>query len=1171
MTRRLSVRDLAAITSPAQAALSPDGARIVYAVRGVDLEADRATSSLWLAEVGAAPRRLTLGPNDSAPVFSPDGSTLAFLREGQLWTLPAGAGEPQQRTFLPLGAGEAVFCPDGGRIAFSARTDGQADPGEDQDARARRVSRPIVVDGLGYQADGVGLLRGVRLQIHVLDLATGAVAQLTDADAHATSPTWSPDGGQIAFVRRPDDEDDLGFRSAVHVLEADDPLGPPELVAFADGVALTVAYAPDGSLLVVGWDQPRPVGIANLYRVDAATGAATRLAASLDRNVSPGATGYPGAAPKVSDAGEVVFAVRDRGCSHLYAVPLTGGEPRPVLAGAGREVAGLSLAGGTAATVVTTATSFGDVVRVDLATGAETMVAAHGSAPDGAELYIREPRQFEIGDGTAVEGWVLRDPAAAGPTPLLLDIHGGPHNAWNGAVDAAHLYHQELVRRGWTVLTVNPRGSDGYGDGFYRAVDGRWGEADLSDFLEPVDRLVAEGLADPARLAVAGYSYGGFMTCRLTSLDNRFAAAIAGGLICDFASLAGTGDLGHLSSLVDWKAMAWLGQDQRRVAELSPYSAVDRVDTATLILHGGEDRRCPLGQAQQWHHALREQGVPTRLVVYPGASHLFILEGRPSHRVDVGERLVEWAERHAGAASGPRPAPIDAAHWRRRLDALVGRHKVAGAALGLTRLGPDGYVDVATAASGTLNRRLGARAAVGEDSLFQIGSITKVWTASAIMRLIDQGRLTLDSRVKDLLPDFKLADREATERLTVWHLLTHTSGIDGDIFTDTGRGDEAVREYVGRLDSAARIHPLGATWSYCNAGFVVLGRIIEELTGQTWDAAMRAALFEPLGLTRTTTLPEETVMFSAAVGHIDIAGDIQVAPAFLLPRSMAPAGLITSSVADVLAFARLHLRGGVTDDGSRVISADSAERMAAAQFATTPADRPAADSMGLGWLRADWNGERMLWHNGGTIGQFSWLCCHPASGVAAVLVTNGGADPDGLADQLLREVFATLAGVDKPAPTRLPDKPADADIAPFAGTYENGGTRFEVFEGETGPRLRATALGPLAALSVPNPTEYPMVPLDSDLWAVPMREDGGGPVRKLFFFTLADGRQYLQFGRTAPKISDRVAAGPLGLAGQGAQTSAGLGDGRAGHQDQPELRRDQAGGPGQQGAPEGGR
>src|SRR5262249_36614351 len=145
-------------------------------------------------------------------------------------------------------------------------------------------------------------------------------------------------------------------------------------------------------------------------------------------------------------------------------------------------------------------------------------------------------------DGTVVQGWLIRDPARPGPLPLLLDVHGGPHNAWNGAADQAHLYHQELAARGWAVLLVNPRASDGYGAAFHDATRGAWGEADAQDFLEPLDILVADGIADPARLAVTGYSYGGFMTCYLTSHDTRFAAAVAGGVCCDLSSFAGTSD-----------------------------------------------------------------------------------------------------------------------------------------------------------------------------------------------------------------------------------------------------------------------------------------------------------------------------------------------------------------------------------------------------------------------------------------------------------------------------------------------------------------------------------------------------------------------------------------------------------------------------------------------------
>src|SRR5262249_20716636 len=163
------------------------------------------------------------------------------------------------------------------------------------------------------------------------------------------------------------------------------------------------------------------------------------------------------------------------------------------------------------------------------------------------------------------------------------------------------------------------------------------------------------------------------------------------------------------------------------------------------------------------------------------------------------------------------------------------------------------------------------------------------------------------------------------------HLLTHTSGIDGDVFTDTGRGDDCLEKYVDVLGDALQNHPLGATWSYCNSGFALMGRLIEKVTGQTWDQALRERLFTPLALDHTVPLPGEALRFAPAVGHDEHDGELVPAPAWQLPRSIGPAGLVTSTVADVLAFARMHLKGGVGPDGTRLLSAESAEAMAAHQ------------------------------------------------------------------------------------------------------------------------------------------------------------------------------------------------------------------------------------------------
>src|SRR5262249_2819059 len=206
------------------------------------------------------------------------------------------------------------------------------------------------------------------------------------------------------------------------------------------------------------------------------------------RNVMPGGPGYPGAVPQVAGDGRtVVFCIRDRGCTHLCSVPVDGGEPQPLVAEAGTVVSGASVPGSSAAIVGATPPSFGEGARVDLAAGGLDIRSSHGLDPDEIELFAREEREFTVSDGTVVQGWLVRDPEAATPQPLLLDIHGGPHNAWNGAADSIHLYHQELVARGWAVLLLNPRGSDGYGEDFYRAALWEWGEADARAVLEPIE------------------------------------------------------------------------------------------------------------------------------------------------------------------------------------------------------------------------------------------------------------------------------------------------------------------------------------------------------------------------------------------------------------------------------------------------------------------------------------------------------------------------------------------------------------------------------------------------------------------------------------------------------------------------------------------------------------
>ena len=1110
MARRPRIDDLSTFAVPEQPALSPDAMQIVYVVRTTDTDADRAARALWrVGTRDGEPRQLTRGSADTSPAWSPDGSRIAFLREqegpAQLWSLPADGGEPEQLTTLPLGAGPPIWSPDGSKIAFAAPTDMHAVAGEDDEARKKRAGGPMVADRLDYQADGAGFLGTLRKHVHVLDLNTRECRQVTSGDWHANSPSWTPDGCKLAFTAATTPDADLRPRAPVHLLDVENGAATSEVVALSDGLGGAITWNRDGSaLFVVGW-AGEPVGHQGLWRVRLGDGALDDVAAPLDRNVMQGAPAYPGGVPQLTSDGQtVVFCIRDRGCTHLYSVAVDGGTPKPVVTGDGRVVSGLSVAGDTAAVALATPTSLGEIVAVDLATGTESVRTSHGDGDH--EPYVRAERSFPISDGAEVHGWLLRDPAATGPQPLLLDIHGGPHNSWNGAADEMHLYHQELAARGWTILMLNPRGSDGYGEQFYNGVRGAWGASDSKDFLEPIDQLVAEGIADPKRLAITGYSYGGYMTCFLTSRDDRFAAAVAGGVVADLTSMAGTSDMAHFLSEYELDGPFWAGGE--RYAAMSPLTNIDRVSTPTLILHGAADVRCPVSQAQQWHTALRERGVPTRLVLYPDASHLFVLEGKPSHRLDYNRRVVDWMEEYA---VNNRPT-LDASHWQRRLDELAERHRVPGATLGILRVQPEGQDELVEAAYGLLNKETGVETTT--DSVFQIGSITKVWTATVAMQLVDEGLLDLDAPVAEVLPELTLADADVAKQVTMRQLLTHTSGIDGDIFTDTGRGDDAIEKYVEQLAEAAQNHPIGATWSYCNSGYTIAGRVIEKITGGTWDAAMRERLFTPLALEHTGTLPEEALLHRAAVGHV--GDDNTRAQAWVLPRSAAPAGLINSTAADVLAFARMHLTGGLAPDGTtRVLSEESAAAMQSHQ-ADLPDKHTLGDSWGIGWIRFDWNGRRLVGHDGNTLGQAAFLRLLPDEGLAVTLLTNGGSGLD-LFEGLYREIFTDVAGVEMPHRIGPPAEPATVDVQPHVGRYERASVQIEVLNDGDGPLLRTTVTGPIAKLLPKTTEEYALVGVEDNLFVVqPSQSETWIPVT---FYELPTGEKYMHFGaRATPKV-----------------------------------------------------
>jgi CubicO group peptidase (beta-lactamase class C family) len=368
--------------------------------------------------------------------------------------------------------------------------------------------------------------------------------------------------------------------------------------------------------------------------------------------------------------------------------------------------------------------------------------------------------------------------------------------------------------------------------------------------------------------------------------------------------------------------------------------------------------------------------------------------------------------------------------WLRdRLPALLAEHEVPGAAVGVSFGG-----EVIDHAAGVLSKATGVETTA--DSVFQIGSITKVWTTTLVMQLVDEGKVDLDNPVRDYLPEFVLADDAAAATITVRQLLCHTAGFEGDIFNDTGKGDDAIEKYLATLAEVTQLYPPGEMFSYNNAGFAVLGRLIEVLRGKPYDTALREYLFTPLGLKHAATDPYEAILHRAAVGHIRPTPDSEPVPApvWALTRSNASAGaMLAMRPRDLLAFAQLHLDSGTAADGKAVLSAASVKAMQEPQV-KLPALGLMGDSWGLGWEIFDWDGTTVIGHDGGTIGQSAFLRVVPEHGLAVTVLTNGG-DTIELYKTVIGHVVKELAGLDLPALPTPPATPVPIEVDRFLGTY----------------------------------------------------------------------------------------------------------------------------------------
>lgn len=322
---------------------------------------------------------------------------------------------------------------------------------------------------------------------------------------------------------------------------------------------------------------------------------------------------------------------------------------------------------------------------------------------------------------------------------------------------------------------------------------------------------------------------------------------------------------------------------------------------------------------------------------------------------------------------------------------------------------------------------------VDANTLFQFGSTGKTYTATAMLRLAEQGKVDMDAPVRRYVPELKLKDAGVAERVTVRQLFNHTAGWSGDLIEDTGDGDDALEKYVALMETLEQVTPLGETVSYNNASLCLAGRLIQKVTGTTYEKAIRELLLDPLGLEHTWFFMNEIMTRRFVVGHNRQGeGAPTVARPWALPRSGAPAGGMSANAADQIAWAKFHLGDGRAPDGTRLLSEQTLRAMR--EPTATMKGSALGDAVGISWLLRDVDGVRLAGHGGTTNGQLSEFVMVPEAGFALISMTNCAPDGHDFNDRLRKWALERYVGVVERDPE--PVKLADAVLAPYAGRYE---------------------------------------------------------------------------------------------------------------------------------------